>query len=111
MRQLLFIVVVILGHNLDNSQVNVYRTVGPTLVSKSKNMSVGKVCIKHFEFAYMTILSPETVSIVFSFFLYILPLALMGILRQCSIIDMQVPPFQSSPKTAEILAQNASKMH
>ena len=58
--------------------------------SKSKNMSVGKVCIKRFEFAFMTILSPETVSI-------------------CSIMDMQVPPNQ--PKTAEILAQNASKMH
>ena len=29
---LFFIVVVILGHNLGNSQVSVYRTVGPTLV-------------------------------------------------------------------------------
>ena len=29
---------------------------------ESKNMSVGKVCIKRFEFACMTILSPETVS-------------------------------------------------
>ena len=29
---LFFIVVVILGHNLDNSQVSVYRTIGPTLV-------------------------------------------------------------------------------
>ena len=28
---LFFIVVVILGHNLGNSQVNVYRTIGPTL--------------------------------------------------------------------------------
>ena len=32
MRQLLFIVVVLLGHNLGNSQVSVYRTIGPTLV-------------------------------------------------------------------------------
>ena len=29
---LFFIVVVILGHNLGNSQVTVYRTIGPTLV-------------------------------------------------------------------------------
>ena len=40
--------------------------------SKSKNLSVGKVCMKRFEFACMTILSPETVSIV---------------LCQCSIMD------------------------
>ena len=33
--------------------------------SKSKNMSVGKVCIKCFELACMAILSPETVSIWF----------------------------------------------
>ena len=63
---------------------------------ESKNMSVGKVCIKRFEFACMTILSPETVSIVLS---------------QCSVMDMQVPPVPNLPKTAEILAQNASKMH
>ena len=30
---LFFIVVVIPGHNLDNSQVSVNRTIGPTLVS------------------------------------------------------------------------------
>ena len=30
---LFFIVVVILGHNLGNSQVSVYRTIGPTLVN------------------------------------------------------------------------------
>ena len=59
-------------------------------------MSVGKVCIKRFEFACMTILSPETVSIVLS---------------RCSVMDMQVPPVPNLPKTAEILAQNASKMH
>ena len=29
--------------------------------SKSKNMSVGKVCIKHFEFACMDILRPEII--------------------------------------------------
>ena len=29
---LFFIVVVILGHNLGNSQVSVYRTIGPTLL-------------------------------------------------------------------------------
>ena len=64
--------------------------------SKSKKMSVGKVCIKRFEFACMTILSPETVSIV---------------LCQCSIImEMQVLPVPNQPKTAEILAKNASKM-
>ena len=64
---------------------------------ESKNMSVGKVCIKRFEFACITILSPETVSIVLS---------------QCSVsMDMQVPPVPNLPKTAEILAQNASKMH
>ena len=40
--------------------------------SKSKNLSVGKVCMKRFEFACMTIISPETVSIV---------------LCQCSIMD------------------------
>ena len=32
---LFFIVVVILGHNLGNSQVSIYRTVGPTLVCDS----------------------------------------------------------------------------
>ena len=59
--------------------------------SKSNNMSVDKVCIiKHFEFACMTILSPDTLSI-------------------CFIIDMQVSPYQ--PKTIKILAQNPSKMH
>ena len=64
--------------------------------SKLKNMSVGKVCIQCFEFACMTILSPETVSIV---------------LCQCSIMDMQVPPVPKHPKTAEILAKIASEMH
>ena len=63
--------------------------------SKSKNMSVGTVCIKRFKFACMSILSPETVSLV---------------LCQCSIRDMQVPPVQNQPKNAEILAQNALKM-
>ena len=63
--------------------------------SKSKNMSVGTVCIKRFKFAGMTILSPETVSLV---------------LRQCSITDMQVPPVPNQPKNAENLAQNALKM-
>ena len=50
--------------------------------SKSKNMSVGKVCIKHFEFTCKTILSPETVLIV---------------LCLCSIMDMQVPPVPNQP--------------
>ena len=59
--------------------------------SKSKNMSV----YKRFKFACMTILSPETVSLV---------------LCQCSIRDMQVPPVPNQPKNAEILAQNALKM-
>ena len=63
--------------------------------SKSKNMSVGTVCIKRFKFACMTILSPETVSLV---------------LCQWSIADMQVPPVPNQPKNAEILAQNALKM-
>ena len=63
---------------------------------KSKNMSVSKVCIIRFEFACMTFLSPEIVSIV---------------LCQCSIMDMQVPPAPNQPKTAEILSQIASKMH
>ena len=40
--------------------------------SKSKNLLVVKVCMKRFEFACMTNLSPETVSIV---------------LCQCSIMD------------------------
>ena len=40
--------------------------------SKSKNLSVGKVCMKRFECACMAILSPETVSIV---------------LCECSIMD------------------------
>ena len=63
--------------------------------SNSKNMSVGTVCIKRSKFACMTILSPETVSLV---------------LCQCSITDMQVPPVPNQPKNAEILAQNALKM-
>ena len=54
--------------------------------SKSKNMSVGKVCIKRFKFAWMAILCPETVSIV---------------LCQCSIMDMPVPPVTNQPKTTE----------
>ena len=33
------------------------------------------------------------------------------VLRQCSVMDMQVPPVPNQPKTAEIQAQNASKMH
>ena len=32
---LVFIVLVILGHNLGNSQVSLYRTIGPTLVFSS----------------------------------------------------------------------------
>ena len=39
---LVFIVVVILGHNLDNSQVSVYRTIGPTLVFLLCNQSSKK---------------------------------------------------------------------
>ena len=35
---LFFIVVVIPGHNLGNSQVSVYRTIGPTLVSCSSQI-------------------------------------------------------------------------
>ena len=58
-------------------------------------MSVGTVCIKRFKFAYMTILSPETVSLV---------------LCQCSITDMQVPPVPNQPKNVEILAQNLLKI-
>ena len=42
----------------------------------------------------MTILSPETVSIV---------------LCHCSIMDMQVPPVPNKPKTAEIVAKIASE--
>ena len=62
--------------------------------SKSKNFSVDKVCLNRFEFACMTILSPETVSIV---------------LCQCSIMDMQVPAVLNQPKTAEILAKTHKK--
>ena len=36
--------------------------------SKSKNLSVGKVCMKRFKFACMTILSPETVDSSMSMF-------------------------------------------
>ena len=54
---------------------------------KSKNMSVGKVCIKRFELACMAILGPETVSIV--------------LLCQCSNIDIPVPLVTNQPKTAE----------
>ena len=54
--------------------------------SKSKNMSVGKVCIKRFEFSCMAFLSPETVSIV---------------LCQCSIMNMPGPPAPNQPKTTE----------
>ena len=57
--------------------------------SNSKTMSVGTVCIKRFKFACMTILSPETVSLV---------------LCQYSITDMQVPPVPNQLKNAEILA-------
>ena len=39
---LFFIVVVILGHNLDVSQVSVYRTIGPSLVSISDIK--GEIC-------------------------------------------------------------------
>ena len=53
---------------------------------KSKNMSVGKVFIKRFEFACMAILGPETVSIV---------------LCHCSIMDMPVQPVPNQPKTAK----------
>ena len=63
--------------------------------SKSKNMSVGTVCIKRFKFACMTILSPETVSLI---------------LCQYSITDMQVPHVPNQPKNVEILAQNPLKM-
>ena len=60
---------------------------------KSDQLEVsGSVCIKCFEIASMTILSPETVC-------------------QCSIMDIQVPSVPNQPKTAEILAQSASKMH
>ena len=58
----------------------------------SKNMSVGTVCNKRFKFACMTILNPETESLV---------------LCQWSIADMQVPPVLNQPKNVEILAQNA----
>ena len=58
-------------------------------------MSVGTVCIKRFKFACMTILSPETVSLL---------------IWKCSIMDMQVPPVPNQPKNAEILANNALKM-
>ena len=39
---LFFIVVVILGHNLDDSQVSVYRTIGPTLVDLINIILAGK---------------------------------------------------------------------
>ena len=64
--------------------------------SKSKNMSVGTVCIKRFKFACMTILSPETVSLV--------------LCQSSTDADVQVPPVPNQPKNAEILAQNALKM-
>ena len=37
---LIFIVVVILGHNLGNSQVSVYRTIAPTLLGFRSNRIV-----------------------------------------------------------------------
>ena len=37
---LFYIVVVILGHNLGNSQVSVYRTIGPTLVVNGDRNSI-----------------------------------------------------------------------
>ena len=40
---LFFIVVVILGHNLGNSQVSVYRTIGPTLVQKRRFLECSEV--------------------------------------------------------------------
>ena len=57
-------------------------------------MSVSTVCIKRFKFACMTILSPETVSLI---------------ICQWFIADMQVPPVPNHPKNAKILAQNALK--
>ena len=71
--------------------------------SKSKNMLVGTVCIKRFRFACMTILSPETVSLVLLGSFYRKTL----VLCQCSITDMQVPPVPNRSKNAEIRA----KMH
>ena len=63
--------------------------------SKSKNISVGTVCMKRFKFACMTTLSPETVSLF---------------LCQCSSTDMQGLPVPNQPQNAEILAQNTLKM-
>ena len=40
---LFFIVVIILGHNLGNSQVSVYRTIGPTLVSLLRSSSDDRI--------------------------------------------------------------------
>ena len=53
--------------------------------SKSKNMSVGKLCIKLVDFKCKNILNPETVS---------------KVPHQCccSIMDIQVPPIPNQPK-------------
>ena len=54
--------------------------------SKSKNMSVGKLCIKLFDFECKNILNPETVSKV-------------PRLCCCYVMDIQVPPVPNQPKT------------
>ena len=74
-----------------------------------KNMSVGKVCVKCFEFAYMNIRCPESETVSLD-------------LCQCccSIMNIQVPPILNQPKTfrqkllaktIEILTLNTSKIH
>ena len=56
---------------------------------------VDKVCMKRFEFACLTILSPETVSIV--------------LLSMFHYGFMQVPSVPNQPKTAEMPAKTHSK--
>ena len=48
---------VILGHNLGNSQVSVYRTIGPTLVIVSKNHEVVDLCLQPCRVAVMGVLT------------------------------------------------------
>ena len=74
---LFFIVVVIPGHNLSNSQVSVNRTIGPTLVSSPEPKAHGELivyqssrrpCVRPFTFSNMNI-SPTSRPFATKFYL------------------------------------------
>ena len=67
---LFFIVVVILGHNLGNRQVSVYRTIGPTLVLSSRDIPQNVTIqsrIRHtFVSQWMQLIAPAYLSVMSS---------------------------------------------